>query len=38
RQDARLSIFEYVMMFYNGRRRHSALGYISPVQYEILKQ
>lgn len=38
RQDARLSIFEYVMMFYNRRRRHSALGYISPVQYEILKQ
>jgi transposase InsO family protein len=34
RQDARLSIFEYVMMFYNRRRRHSALGYISPEQYE----
>ena len=38
RQDARLSIFEYVMMFYNRRRRHSALGYKSPVQYEILNQ
>ena len=34
RQDARLSIFEYVMMFYNRRRRHSALGYKSPEQYE----
>jgi len=38
RQDARLSIFEYVMMFYNRRRRHSALGYKSPVQYEIINQ
>jgi len=38
RQDARLSIFEYVMMFYNRRRRHSALGYKSPEQYEIQNQ
>ena len=38
RQDARLSIFEYVMMFYNRRRRHSALGYKSPDQYEIINQ
>lgn len=34
RQDARLSIFEYVMMYYNRRRRHSALSYNSPEQYE----
>lgn len=26
RLEARLSIFEYVMMFYNRRHRHSALG------------
>jgi transposase InsO family protein len=38
RQDARLSIFEYVMMFYNRRRRHSALGYKSPEQYENQNQ
>ena len=31
-----LSIFEYVMMFYNQTRRHSALGYRSPAQYERL--
>jgi transposase InsO family protein len=36
RQEARLSIFEYVMMFYNQTRRHSALGYRSPAQYERL--
>lgn len=36
RQDARLSIFEYVEVFYNRQRRHSALGYRSPEQYEQL--
>lgn len=34
RQEARLSIFEYVEVFYNRFRKHSALGYRSPVQYE----
>jgi putative transposase len=34
RQEARLSIFEYVEVFYNRIRRHSALGYRSPEQYE----
>ena len=38
RQDARLSIFEYVMVFYNRKRKHSALGYKSPEQYEIMNQ
>ena len=27
-------IFEYIEMFYNRRRRHSTLGYISPHEYE----
>lgn len=36
RQEARLSIFEYVEVFYNRIRRHSALGYRSPEQYERL--
>jgi transposase InsO family protein len=36
RQEARLSIFEYVEMFYNRIRRHSSLGYRSPEQYEGL--
>jgi len=35
RSQARASIFEYIEAFYNGRRRHSALGYVSPVEHEI---
>ena len=34
RSQARASIFEYIEAFYNGRRRHSALGYVSPVAHE----
>ena len=34
REEARQSIFEYIELFYNTRRRHSALGYLSPEQYE----
>jgi putative transposase len=34
RLEAKLSIFEYVEIFYNRQRRHSALGYMSPEQYE----
>ena len=31
---ARQSIFEYIEVFYNRVRRHSALGYKSPLEYE----
>jgi len=34
RSHARASVFEYIEAFYNGRRRHSALGYVSPVDHE----
>jgi putative transposase len=34
RSQARDSVFEYIEAFYNGRRRHSALGYVSPVEHE----
>ena len=35
RAEARQSIFEYIEMFYNRHRRHSALGYRSPVSFEL---
>jgi transposase InsO family protein len=28
------SIFEYIEVWYNRERRHSTLGYLSPVTYE----
>jgi putative transposase len=34
RQEARQSIFEYIEVFYNRQRRHSALGYLSPEAFE----
>ena len=34
REAARQSVFEYIEFFYNTRRRHSALGYLSPAEYE----
>jgi len=34
RADARQRVFEYIEAFYNPRRRHSTLGYLSPVQFE----
>ena len=33
-EDARAGIFEYIEIFYNRLRRHSAIGYISPHEYE----
>jgi putative transposase len=32
--DARTALFEYIEVFYNRQRRHSALGYLSPEAYE----
>ena len=32
--EARMAIFEFIEGFYNRRRRHSALGYRSPADYE----
>lgn len=35
RELARTAIFEYIEVWYNRERRHSSLGYRSPVQYEV---
>jgi putative transposase len=32
--EARTAIFEWIEVFYNRRRLHSTLGYLSPVRYE----
>ena len=34
RGQARSDVFDYIECFYNPRRRHSTLGYLSPVQFE----
>lgn len=34
REEVRTSLFEYIEMFYNRRRRHSTLGMVSPVEFE----
>jgi transposase InsO family protein len=34
RQQARSEIFDYIETFYNRQRAHSALGYLSPVDFE----
>jgi putative transposase len=35
RHDAELAVFDYIETFYNPTRRHSSLGHISPVAFEI---
>jgi putative transposase len=35
RDEARSALFEYIEVWYNRVRRHSTLGYKSPVQYEL---
>jgi transposase InsO family protein len=34
RAEARRMVFEYIEVFYNRERRHSALGYVSPCAFE----
>lgn len=36
RDQAKQEIFDYIEVFYNRRRRHSSLGYLSPVQFEAM--
>ena len=34
-EEARTTIFEYIEAFYNRVRKHSTLGYLSPVHFEL---
>ena len=34
RDEARADVFDYIERFYNPQRRHSTLGYLSPVEFE----
>ena len=34
RDEARADVFDYIERFYNPRRRHSKLGYLSPMEFE----
>jgi len=34
REEAKIKIFEYVEMYYNRKRAHSTLGFVSPFEYE----
>jgi putative transposase len=38
RAAARLALFDFIEVFYNRRRRHSTLRYLSPVAYEVAHQ
>jgi putative transposase len=33
-QDARTEIFDYIEAYYNNQRKHSAIGYQTPIQFE----
>ncbi|PIZ84248.1 MAG: IS3 family transposase, partial [Candidatus Omnitrophica bacterium CG_4_10_14_0_2_um_filter_44_9] len=37
REEARQAIFEYIEIYYNRKRAHSTLGYLSPFEYENQK-
>jgi len=34
RDQARADVFDYIERFYNPTRRHSTLGYLSPIDFE----
>jgi putative transposase len=38
RAEARTAVFDYIETFYNPIRLHSTLGYLSPIDYETMKQ
>jgi len=35
RDEARADVFDYIERFYNPKRRHSTIGYLSPIEFEM---
>jgi putative transposase len=35
RDQARAYVFDYIKRFYNAKRRHSTIGYKSPMEFEM---
>ena len=35
RDEAKADVFDYIERFYNPKRRHSTIGYMSPVEFEM---
>jgi len=38
REDARQDVIDYIEMYYNSKRRHSYLGYVSPREFEEMQK
>lgn len=38
RDDARADVFDYIERFYNPKRRHSTIGYVSPAEFERMAE
>jgi putative transposase len=34
RDTAKVDVFDYIERFYNPKRRHSTIGYMSPMEFE----
>ncbi len=37
-REAEAAVFDFIEAWYNPHRRHSSLGYLSPINYERLAQ
>jgi putative transposase len=35
RDEAKADVFDYIERFYNAKRRHSTIGYMSPMEFEM---